>query len=79
MLAVVGLAVLSTGAAFYVYFRLLSTVGSIATTSQAYLRILVGVTLGVTLLGEQLTWSMVAGMVLVMGGVVAMTLPDRRR
>jgi drug/metabolite transporter (DMT)-like permease len=78
VLAVLALAVFSTGAALYLYFRLLSTIGSIATTSQAYLRILVGVGLGVTLLGEPLTWTMVIGMVLVMSGVVAMTLPARR-
>lgn len=72
--AVLALAVFSTGAALLVYFRLLSTIGSIATTSQAYLRILVGVGAGVLLLGERLTPGMVAGIVLVIAGVVAMTM-----
>ena len=75
MLGVLGLAVFSTGAAFIVYFRLLSTIGSIATSSQAYLRILVGVGLGVVFLGERLTASTVIGLLLVVAGVVAMTLP----
>jgi drug/metabolite transporter (DMT)-like permease len=79
MLAVAGLAVFSTGAALIVYFRLLSTIGSIATASQAYLRILVGVGLGVVFLGERLTGSTVIGLLLVVAGVVAMTLPSSRR
>ena len=78
MLAVAGLAVFSTGAAFVVYFRLLATIGSIATASQAYLRILVGVGLSVAFLGETPTAAMVIGMALVVAGVVAMTLPPRR-
>jgi drug/metabolite transporter (DMT)-like permease len=78
MLAVLALAVFSTGAAFVVYFRLLSTIGSIATASQAYLRILVGVGLSVGFLGEAFTAAMAVGMVLVVAGVVAMTLPPRR-
>jgi drug/metabolite transporter (DMT)-like permease len=79
MLAVLALAVFSTGFAFTIYFHLLATIGSISTASQAYLRILVGVGFGVVFLGEQLTASVVAGLVLVLGGVVAMTLPPRVR
>jgi drug/metabolite transporter (DMT)-like permease len=79
MLAMTGLAIFSTGAAFIVYFRLLSTIGSIATSSQAYLRIVVGVGLGVILLGERLAASTIIGLVLVVAGVVAMTLPPRKR
>lgn len=78
MLAVMGLAVFSTGAAFVVYFRLLSTIGSIGTSSQAYLRIVIGVGLSVAFLGETLTAPMAVGMALVVSGVVAMTLPPRR-
>jgi drug/metabolite transporter (DMT)-like permease len=52
-------------------------VGSIAMSAQAYLRILVGVGLGVGVLGEELAASTVAGLVLVVAGVVAMTLPGR--
>ena len=60
-----------------VYFRLLATIGSIATASQAYLRIMVGVGLSVLLLGEQLQPTHWIGLALVIAGVVAMTL--RRR
>ena len=73
MLAVAGLAIFSTGFAFVLYFRLLSTIGSIATASQAYLRIGIGVGLGIVFLGERPTAHMMAGLVLVVAAVVAMT------
>lgn len=74
MLAVLALGVLSTGVAFVVYFRLLATIGSIATASQAYLRIAVGVGLSVVFLGEKLEATHWIGLALVIAGVVAMTL-----
>lgn len=74
LLGIAGLVVFSTGAAFVVYFKLLSTIGSIGTTAQAYLRILVGVGLGVAFLGERLEPSFVIGVVLVVAGVIAMTM-----
>lgn len=77
MLAVLALAVFSTGAAFVVYFRLLATIGSIATASQAYLRIVIGVGLSVMLLGERLLPSHWVGLALVVCGVVAMTMPRK--
>ena len=73
--AVAALAIFSTGLAFVVYFRLLSTIGSIATASQAYLRIVIGVGLSVAFLGERLEPSHWLGLALVVAGVVAMTLP----
>ena len=77
MLAVLALAVFSTGAAFVVYFRLLATIGSISTASQAYLRIVIGVGLSVVLLGERLLPSQWGGLALVVCGVVAMTIPRK--
>ena len=79
LVAVMVAGVFSTGLAFVIYFRLLATIGSIATSSQAYLRIVVGVGLGAIFLGERLSASVIAGLVLVVGGVVAMTLPERKR
>lgn len=79
LLAVTALCVFSTGIAMVVYFRLLGTIGSIATSAQAYLRIFVGVGGGVLLLGERLTASMVAGLLLVVAGVIAMTWPRKAR
>lgn len=79
MLAVLGLAVMSTGFAFVVYFQLLATVGSIATSAQAYLRILIGVGLGIVFLGERLSAGMWIGLPLVMAGVIAMVVQPRKR
>ncbi|MEO5694072.1 MAG: DMT family transporter [Usitatibacter sp.] len=79
VLAVLASAVLSTGLAMTIYYRLLATVGSIAMSSQAYLRILVGVGLGMAFLGERPTTHAIAGLCLVVAGVVAMTWPGRRR
>ena len=53
LLALAASAVFSTGLAMVIYFRLLATVGSIAMSSQAYLRIFVGVGLGIVFLGER--------------------------
>jgi drug/metabolite transporter (DMT)-like permease len=75
--AVVAAAVFSTGLAMVVYFRLLATVGSIAMSSQAYLRILVGVGLGMAFLGETPSTQALVGLALVVGGVIAMTWPAR--
>lgn len=76
--AIVAGAVLSTGIAMVVYFRLLATVGSIAMSAQAYLRIVVGVALGMVFLGESPTPQAWLGLALVVTGVVAMTLPVRK-
>ncbi len=78
VLAVLAAAVFSTGLAMVIYFRLLATVGSIAMSSQAYLRILVGVGLGMAFLGETPTPHALVGLGLVVAGVVAMTWPVRR-
>jgi drug/metabolite transporter (DMT)-like permease len=78
VLAVLTGAVLSTGLAMVIYFRLLATVGSIAMSSQAYLRILVGVGLGMAFLGETPSPHALMGLGLVVAGVVAMTWPARR-
>jgi len=78
VLCVLASAILSTGLAMTIYFRLLSTVGSIAMSSQAYLRILVGVGLGMAFLGEKPTSHAIVGLCLVVAGVVAMTWPAKK-
>ncbi len=55
MLALLVLAVFSTALAFVIYFRLVQTLGSVGTTAQAYLRVPIGVAVGVVFLGESLT------------------------
>jgi drug/metabolite transporter (DMT)-like permease len=77
-LALFGLAVFSTAFAFVIYFRLVLTLGSVGTTSQAYLRVPIGVGLGVVFLGETLDSTVWIGLTCVMIGVAAMTLPVRK-
>lgn len=75
--AVLALAVLSTALAFTIYFRLIKTLGPMSTAAQAYLRVPIGVTIGVVFLGETLAPTAWMGLACVVAGVVAMTLPAR--
>jgi drug/metabolite transporter (DMT)-like permease len=78
LLALLGLAVFSTAAAFVIYFRLIQTLGSVGTTAQAYLRVPLGVALGVLFLGEHLSPTAWIGLACVVVGVAAMTIPARK-
>ena len=78
MLAVLALSVFSTALAFVIYFRLVQTLGSVGTTSQAYVRVPIGVAIGVLFLGETLNPTAVAGLFCVVAAVIAMTLPGRK-
>ncbi|MFG1249776.1 DMT family transporter [Xanthobacter flavus] len=72
------LSVFSTALAFVIYFRLVRTLGSIGTTAQAYLRVPIGVAIGILCLGERLAPDAWIGLACVVAGVVAMTWPTRR-
>jgi drug/metabolite transporter (DMT)-like permease len=76
--ALVALSVFSTALAFLIYFRLIQTLGPVGTTSQAYLRVPIGVAIGVVFLGESLSPTASIGLVCVVAGVAAMTIPPRR-
>ncbi|MEH2560392.1 DMT family transporter [Bradyrhizobium sp. AZCC 2289] len=78
LLALSGLAVFSTAFAFVIYFRLIQTLGSVGTTAQAYLRVPIGVALGVLFLGESLAPTAWIGLACVVVGVAAMTIPARK-
>jgi drug/metabolite transporter (DMT)-like permease len=78
VLALFALAVFSTGLAFVIYFRLIQTLGSVGTTSQAYLRVPIGVVIGVLFLGESVTSTGWIGLGCVVIGVAAMTMPTRK-
>lgn len=77
LLALFALAVFSTAMAFVIYFRLIQTLGSVGTTAQAYLRVPIGVALGVLFLGESLSATAWIGLGCVVIGVAAMTIPER--
>lgn len=76
--ALAGLSLVSTALAFVIYFRLVQTLGSVGTTAQAYLRVPIGVGIGAVILGESLTPIAWAGLVCVLVGVAAMTIPARK-
>lgn len=73
--ALLGLSVFSTALAFVIYFRLIQTLGSVGTTAQAYMRVPIGVGLGVVFLGERLMPMAWLGLICVLVGVIAMTWP----
>ena len=73
--ALLCLAILSTALALTLYFRLIRTLGPVGATSQAYLRVPIGVAIGAAFLDEPLASTTSIGLVLVIGGVAAMTLP----
>lgn len=78
ILALIGLSVFSTALAFSIFFRLIQTLGSVGTTSQAYLRVPIGVGIGALFLGESLGPTAWLGMGFVVVGVAAMTIPARQ-
>jgi len=79
VLALIALAAVSTALAFVIYFRLVQTLGSVGTTAQSYLRVPIGVAIGMVFLGETLSPTAWIGLGCVVAGVIAMTLPARRR
>lgn len=76
--ALLALSVFSTALAFVIYFRLIHTLGSVGTTAQAYLRVPIGVAIGVVFLGESLSSTAWIGLVCIIAGVAAMTIPSRK-
>lgn len=75
--ALLALSIFSTAVAFVIYFRLIQTLGSVGTTAQAYLRVPIGVAIGIVFLGESLTSTAWLGLACVVAGVAAMTIPAR--
>lgn len=79
LFALVCLAVFSTAIALTIYFRLIRTLGSVGTTSQAYLRVPIGVGIGIVFLGEAPAPLTLIGLVCVIAGVAAMVVPAQRK
>jgi len=76
--SLIALAVFCTALALVIYFRLLEMVGPLGTVAQAYLRVPIGVAIGLAFMGESLAPTAGIGLVLVIAGVFAMTRPARR-
>ncbi len=71
--AVIALGVFSTAIAMVIYFRLLRTMGALGVTTGSYLRAGFSVILGVLLLGEALSLTLVLGLVMIFAGVAIVT------
>jgi drug/metabolite transporter (DMT)-like permease len=70
-------ALVATALGFVVYFRLIRTIGSIATASTSYIKPAVGVLIGYVFLAEPLTWVTAGGLCAVLVGVAAINSRPR--
>ena len=75
LVALLIMAATGTAIGLMIFYRLVNTLGPIATNSSSYLRIPIGVGLSVFLLGERVPPSLWSGLVLILAGVAAMTVP----
>ena len=67
--------IFSSALGLMLFYMCLRRLGTIITNAQGYLRIPIGVGLSVLLLGESVPQNLALGLVLVMAGVAAMTVP----
>jgi drug/metabolite transporter (DMT)-like permease len=73
--ATIAMGIFSSGIGLMLFYMCLMRLGTLITNAQGYLRIPIGVALSVVLLGETVPPNLVFGLVLVMAGVAAMTVP----
>jgi drug/metabolite transporter (DMT)-like permease len=76
--AIVGIGIFSSAFGLMLFYMCLSRLGTLTTNAQGYMRIPIGVGLSVLLLGETVPANLALGLVLVMAGVAAMTIPGDR-
>lgn len=74
--SIVWLGLLGSGAAYLCYFRLLSRWGATRTTAVAYVLPVVGIVLGALVLAEPLSWRILLGTLLIIGGVALVNARD---
>ena len=77
--AVVILGTFGTALALLLYFRLINTLGSLGTASQSYLRMGIGVMLGIVILGEQFSLIVGLGLATAIFGVALINIPSKSR
>ncbi|UVO32046.1 DMT family transporter [Bradyrhizobium arachidis] len=76
--ATVAMGIFSSALGLMLFYMCLTRLGTLTTNAQGYLRIPIGVGLSVLLLGETVPSNLALGLVLVMAGVAAMTVPAER-
>ena len=78
LVSVVAMGIFSSAFGLMLFYMCLSRLGTLTTNAHGYLRIPIGVGLSVLLLGESVPANLALGLVLVMAGVAAMTIPGDR-
>lgn len=73
--AAVTMGIFSSALGLMLFYMCLTRLGTLTTNAQGYLRIPIGVGLSVVLLGKSVPSNLALGLVLVMAGVAAMTIP----
>ena len=73
------LAIMCTSIALIIYFRLIHTLGAMGVASQSYLRAGVSVLLGLFVLGEQLSATVLIGLIVTIVGVALINWPAKKR
>jgi len=74
---ILGLALLCSSIAYLFYYRLIADVGPTRALTVAFLIPLFGMAWGALLLGETITWPMIGGCALIVGGTFAVVRPAR--
>jgi len=75
LVATATMGIFSSAFGLMLFYMCLARLGTLTTNAQGYLRIPIGVGLSVLLLGETVPPNLALGLVLVMAGVAAMTIP----
>jgi len=78
IIATIVMGIVSSALGLMLFYMCLSRLGTLTTNAQGYLRIPIGVALSVLLLGESVPSNLALGLLLVMAGVAAMTVPAER-
>jgi drug/metabolite transporter (DMT)-like permease len=78
-ISVLALGAVGTGLAYLLYYRLIEDVGATSASFVTYLIPIFGAVLGWALLDERIGWNVVAGAVLVLGGIALAEHAARRR
>jgi drug/metabolite transporter (DMT)-like permease len=76
LMATATMGIFSSALGLMLFYMCLTRLGTLTTNAQGYLRIPIGVGLSVLLLGETVPSNLVLGLLLVMAGVAAMTIPS---
>jgi drug/metabolite transporter (DMT)-like permease len=75
VVATITMGIFSSAFGLMLFYMCLTRLGTLTTNAQGYLRIPIGVGLSVALLGESVPSNLALGLLLVMAGVAAMTIP----